>query len=239
MHTTKYVCCYVSRLEITISYNTTASLLYWLNFHSFFPRSRSKFYNISTRVISQSELQHLPLCWHVVGTKYTLVESKTCNSCQCYIKERQWGWDTEGRTKWKEKKRSRGSPSLCPMESPRTLASGFFFFLNFNFEMLPVVPGGGLRLRMTHWWQHGGVRPLALLYLQKCRVRKVSFCESVLHLIQDVLALFQFSTCWELVSLNTSFRYLSLSLGTIKVKTLRPMKLNNQLIIHWTGNIFY
>ena len=65
----------------------------------------------------------------MVGKKYTLVESKTCNSCQWYIKERQWGWDTEWRTKWKEKKRSRVSPSLCPMESPQTLASGFFFFL--------------------------------------------------------------------------------------------------------------
>lgn len=146
-----------------------------------------------------------------------------------------------GENKMEGKEKKQRVPQSLSHGITSDFGFGFLFFsFNFNFEMLPVVPGGGLRLRMTHWWQGmGGGGPLDLLYLQKCRIMKVSFCESVLHLIQDVLVLFQFSMCWELVSLNTSFRYLSLSLDTIKLKTLRPMKLNNQLIIHWTGNIFY
>ena len=54
-----------------------------------------------------------------------------------------------GENKMEEKEKKQRVASLCPVESPRTLASVFFFF--FNFEMLLVVPGGGLRLRMTHW----------------------------------------------------------------------------------------
>lgn len=150
--------------------------------------------------------------------RHMVAESKTFNSRQCYIKERQWGWDIEGRTNGRKRKEAEGPPVSVPWNHLRLWLWGFFFF-NLTFEMLPVVPGGGLRLRMTHWWQGmGGGGPLDLLYLQKCRIMKVSFCELPCIWFKMSWFCFMFSMCWELVSLNTSFRYLSLSPDTIKLK---------------------
>lgn len=152
MHT-KYVCCYIFRLEITISYNTTASLLYWLNFHSFLPQSRSKFYNISTRVTSRFVTPAFTIV--LACGRHTVAESRHSTVVNVANKERQWGWDIE-----ENKMEGKEKPTkfdLCQRQVTSDFGFGFLFFsFNFNFEMLPVVPGGGLRLR-AHWWQGMGV----------------------------------------------------------------------------------
>lgn len=61
------------------------------------------------------------------------------------------GETQRGEQNGRKRKEAEGPPVSVPWNHLGLWLRVFFFFLNFNFEMLPVVPGGGLRLRMTHW----------------------------------------------------------------------------------------
>lgn len=175
------------------------------------------------------------------------VESTKHNGSQCYIEERKWGerhWDGNKIEKKGRKK------SLF-----KSLSHGVISDINFSLtylEMLGKTELLGTENRadddtsvvcgMSCCLSHAVSSRREILYLhllQKGRAVKVSSCDSILCLIQDVTVLFQISRHWQLVSLNINFRYLGLSLGTIKVKKLRPLKLNNWLITHRTGNRCY